>query len=253
MGLAGPESRRAMESADFRRQHLFFRPPRLAKRIISASLKELKVDRRIALVFVLMLAFAILLSYAAAKFPVLPLDLKAYEELKEQGSPLFDSLMTWVSNLGELAIAMTLTTIAMLIFAVRRKWLESIFILVSTSSVLVAFVLKELIHRTRPFPVAQNVTGFFQSANQYSYPSGHVLFFVVFFGFFAYLAWIHFTGRGRVIVIAICGVLIVLIGPSRVFLGAHWASDVLGGYIIGTLWLFLLILAYQRARHLKLS
>jgi len=211
------------------------------------------VDRKIALVFVIMLAFAIFLSYAAAKFPVLPLDLKTYEELKEQANPLFDRLMTWVSDLGELAIAMALIAIAMVTFAVRRNWIEAIFMLATTSSVLLAFVLKELIHRTRPFPIDQNATGIIQSINEYSYPSGHVLFFVVFFGFFAYLAWIHFAGRTRVIVIVICGGLILLIGPSRVFLGAHWASDVLGSYIIGTIWLFLLILAYQWAKHLKLS
>jgi membrane-associated phospholipid phosphatase len=194
-----------------------------------------------------MLIFAILLSYAAARFPVLPFDLKSYEELQEQASPLFDMLMKGVSAFGELTIALALTAIAMVTFALRRQWLEAIFMLATTSSVMLAFMLKELIHRTRPFPVAQNVTGLIQSANQYSYPSGHVLFFVVFFGFFVYLAWIYFAGRARVIVIAICGALIVLIGPSRVFLGAHWASDVLGSYIIGAIWLFILILAYQWA------
>ena len=200
-----------------------------------------------------MLALAISLSYAAARFPVLPLDLKAYEELKEQANPLFDMLMNYVSDLGEIAFTVALTAIAMMIFAIRRHWLESIFMLATTSSVLLAFVLKELIHRTRPFPLNQNATGFIQSINEYSYPSGHVLFFVVFFGFFAYLAWIHFTGRTRVIVIAICGALILLIGPSRVFLGAHWASDVLGSYIIGAIWLFLLILAYQWAARREIS
>ncbi len=193
----------------------------------------------------LTLAFAILLSYEATKSPVLPFDLKTYEELKEQANPLFGRLMTWVSALGETMIAVLLTAIAMAILAVRRHWLEAIFMLLTTSSVLLAFVLKELIHRTRPFPLNQNATGFIQSINEYSYPSGHVLFFVVFFGFFAYLAWIHFAGRTRIIIIAICGSLIMLIGPSRVFLGAHWASDVLGGYMIGALWLFLLILVYQ--------
>jgi undecaprenyl-diphosphatase len=54
------------------------------------------------------------------------------------------------------------------------------------------------------------------------------------------------------IVIAICGALIVLIGPSRIFLGVHGASDVLGSYIIiGTIWLFVLILAYQWAKGRK--
>lgn len=205
------------------------------------------MNRNIAFAFVLLLLFALLLTYAAARFPVLPFDLRSYEELKEQANPLFDMLMNWVSDLGELAFAMALTAIAMLTFAIRRKWLEAIFMLATTSSVLLAFVLKELIHRTRPFPLNQNATGLIQTINEYSYPSGHVLFFVVFFGFFAYLAWIHFAGRARLIVIAICGALIVLIGPSRVFLGVHWASDVLGSYIIGTIWLFVLILAYQWA------
>jgi membrane-associated phospholipid phosphatase len=211
------------------------------------------LNRKIAIVFVFMLALAISLSYAAARFPVLPLDLKAYEELKEQANPLFDMLMSGVSDLGEIAFAVGLTVIAMVIFAIRRHWLEAIFMLATTSSVLLAFVLKDLIHRTRPFPLNQNATGFIQSINEYSYPSGHVLFFVVFFGFFAFLAWIHFTGRTRVIVMAICGVLILLIGPSRVFLGAHWASDVLGSYIIGAIWLFLLILAYQWAASREIS
>jgi membrane-associated phospholipid phosphatase len=208
---------------------------------------ESALNRKIALAFVLLLLFALLLTYAAARFPVLPFDLKSYEELHEQTSPLFDELMIWVSALGDLTIAVALTAIAMVIFAVRGQWLEAIFMLATTSSVMLAFVLKELIHRTRPYPLNQNATGLIQSINEYSYPSGHVLFFVVFFGFFAFLAWIHFAGRTRVIVIAICGALIALIGPSRVFLGAHWASDVLGSYIIGAIWLFVLILAYQWA------
>lgn len=213
--------------------------------------KDNTVNRNIALAIMLLLAFAISLSYAASRFAVLPFDLKSYEELQEQASPLFDRLMIGVSYLGELAIAMALTAIAMATFALRRQWLEAIFILATTSNVLLAFALKELVHRTRPFPVAQNATGLIQSINQYSYPSGHVLFFVVFFGFFTFLAWIHFTGHARVIVIAVCLALIVLVGPSRVFLGEHWASDVVGSYIIGAIWLFVLILTYRWARRRK--
>lgn len=203
------------------------------------------MNREIAKAFVLMLIFAIVLSYAASKFTVLPFDLKSYHELQEEASPIFDTLMQMVSYLGETTAAATLTIIAIVIFALRRQWIEAIFILATTSSVLITFALKDIVHRTRPFPLAENATGLVQRINQYSYPSGHVLFFVVFFGFFGYLALIHFTGRLRAIVIIICAILIVLIGPSRIFLGAHWASDVIGSYIIGTLWLFILILAYQ--------
>lgn len=203
------------------------------------------MNRNIAIAFVLLLIFALLLSYAASRLAILPFDLKSNEELQEQASPLFDSIMKGVSALGDFAIAPTLVALAVLTFAIRRQWLESIFMLATTSSVLLDLVLKLVIQRTRPFPLVQNATGLIQRINEYSYPSGHVLFFVVFFGFFSYLAWIHFAGRSRIIVTAICWMLIALIGPSRIFLGAHWASDVLGGYIIGMIWLFILILAHK--------
>ena len=119
-----------------------------------------------------MLALAISLTYAAARFPVLPFDQKAYEELKEKTSPLFDMLMEGVSDLGELAFALALTAIAMVIFAVRRKWLEAIFMLATTSSVLLAFVLKDLIQRPRPFPLNQNATGFIQTSTNTVIPAG---------------------------------------------------------------------------------
>ena len=210
-------------------------------------MKENIVNRKFVLVFAQLLAFAVVLSYAASMFPVLPLDLKSYQELQEEASPLFNELMQGVSYLGEASIAASLTVIAVVTFALRRQWREAIFMLATTSNILLTFALKELIHRARPFPMPVNANGFIQNINQYSYPSGHVLFFVVFFGFFAYLAWMNFTGRVRTIVIATCAVLIILIGPSRVFLGAHWASDVLGGYLIGTIWLFILIFAHQLA------
>jgi membrane-associated phospholipid phosphatase len=216
-------------------------------------MKKSIVNQEIALAFVLLLVIAIVLSYAASKFAVLPLDLKSYHELREEASPSFNMLMQGVSFLGDAAAATALVIFAVTIFVIRRQWLEAIFMLATTSNILITLTLKELIHRARPFPIAENANGLLQGANQYSYPSGHVLFFVVFFGFFAYLAWLHIAGRVRVIAIAICAALIILIGPSRVFLGAHWATDVAGGYIIGLIWLFGLIFAYQWAIHRKID
>jgi membrane-associated phospholipid phosphatase len=212
-------------------------------------MKTGRVNQKIALAFVLLLIIAIILSYAASKFTVLPLDLKSYHELREEASPAFNMLMQAVSLLGDGAVATALVIFAIAIFMIRRQWLEAIFMLATTSNVLITLTLKELIHRARPFPIAENASGLLQGANQYSYPSGHVLFFVVFFGFFAYLSWLHVAGRVRVIAVAICAALIILIGPSRVFLGAHWATDVAGGYIIGLIWLFVLIFAYQWTKH----
>ena len=129
------------------------------------------MNKKIAFAFLLMLAFAISLSYAASRLPVLPFDLKSYQELQEQASPMFGGLMKGVSALGELPIAMGLTAIAVATFALRRQWLEATFMFATTSNVLLAFALKEIIRRARPFPIAENASGFIQSINQYSYPS----------------------------------------------------------------------------------
>jgi undecaprenyl-diphosphatase len=94
-----------------------------------------------------------------------------------------------------------------------------------------------------------NLSGLFPSIDQYAYPSGHVLFYIVFFGLLVYLSWKHLTGWLRRISISACTALIVLIGPSRIFLGKHWVSDVIGSYIIGTFWLINLILLYQMVLH----
>ena len=102
-----------------------------------------------------------------------------------------------------------------------------------------------LVSRPRPPSFTLNPNDIFQFFNQFAYPSGHVLFFVTFFGFCSYLAWKFLSGWLRWLILSICAALILLIGPSRIYLGEHWASDVIGSYIIRTFWLIILILLYQ--------
>ena len=135
--------------------------------------------------------------------------------------------------------------------AYKKRWLEAAFVVATLSSGILAGVLKMLVGRSRPPSFSMNPSDIFQSFNQYAYPSGHVLFFVVFFGFVAYLAWKYLAGRMRWIAISLCAILIVLIGPSRIYLGEHWVSDVVGSDIIGTFWLIILILLYQAALHME--
>ena len=99
------------------------------------------------------------------------------------------------------------------------------------------FTLGELVGRTRPFNDASNV----------SYPSGHVFGTTVFFGFVAFLA-IQLKVRRRYMVpllIAAAGIILA-VGPSRIFEQDHWPSDVAAGYLLGTLWLLIIIPPIRR-------
>ena len=203
------------------------------------------MDHRIKTVFFLMLACAIALSITAHIFAVFPFDLKISHELQEEKNPVFAFVMQGISAIGDTVTGIVIIGAVSAFYIARHQVLEAGFILATLSNFVLTSFVKVLVARPRPPFFFLDPADIFQSINQYSFPSGHVLFFVVFFGFIAYLAWLHQTGFARVIVIALCSALILLIGPSRVYLGAHWASDVVGSYIIGVLWLSVLILGYQ--------
>ena len=73
----------------------------------------------------------------------------------------------------------------------------------------------------------------------YSFPSGHVMAYVAYFGLLFAFGVILFQGRHwwRTTLLIVSAAFVLLIGPSRVYLGDHWASDVIGAYLIGgVLW-----------------
>lgn len=203
------------------------------------------MDRKLVLLLVLLFLSAAGLSLAAYLFGVFPFDLKVAFALRGEDNPALAALMTAISFLGDGWMPAVMVGAVAAICAFKRMWIEAAFVLATLTSGLVAGVLKILVGRSRPPSFSLNPSDIFLSFNQYAYPSGHVLYFVVFYGFVAFLAWKFLTGWERWITITICAPLIVLIGPSRVYLGEHWVSDVIGSYIIGTLWLIILILLYK--------
>lgn len=111
-------------------------------------------------------------------------------------------------------------------------------------------VLKSLVGRVRPLATLVNVD---KPLSGGSFPSGHVVDYVVVLGFFWFLVFTSFKKSSLVrrLLMIVFTVLIVLIGPSRVYLGEHWPSDTLGAYLLGSviLWLMIEFYRYGRARH----
>jgi undecaprenyl-diphosphatase len=105
---------------------------------------------------------------------------------------------------------------------------------------LIVSVLKTLEHVARP-------TNNIFSDTSFSYPSGHSAGCIVFGGLLAYFAWRHWQSTSSRVLIGVgLGLEVGLVGFDRIYLNAHWLSDVFGGWLFGTFWLLFAILIFQQ-------
>lgn len=139
---------------------------------------------------------------------------------------------------------LTLGVAAAVFVGGRRS--EALLVLGTSLGSLMAVLLKLIVARPRPSADLVQVA---VTLHDYGFPSGHVVYYVIFGGYLCVLARALWgPGWRRMLVWAVCGLLIALVGPSRVYLGAHWPSDVLAAYVVGALWIGAYLLAIQAFR-----
>ncbi|MFL5628056.1 MAG: phosphatase PAP2 family protein [Ktedonobacteraceae bacterium] len=193
-----------------------------------------------------LLSGAVMLSFIAQRTQFFPGDMSITKALQKRQQPWLRSFLIGVSEIGFPKLVIPLTVSIAGIFWALRFRLEALFILLTTSSNILNALVKRLIKRPRPTNELVTVV---RVINEPSFPSGHVMHYTNFFGLLIYLLATNWrSGRLRNILIAICTALIVCIGPSRVYLGAHWPSDVMAGYIYGGLWFGGLMAVYLRIK-----
>lgn len=181
-----------------------------------------------------------LLSYFAHQSGNLPGDSAITTWLSGIELPFVDSLMQVVSGLGDtLPSIITVIAVIILLLFVRRR-LEAVFIAVLPGmAALLTWLIKVMVGRPRPGCEFIDNGGL-------SFPSGHVSHIVVLLGFLYYL--LPGLVKQRVIVTALQAVMVILMLlmiASRVYLGEHWPSDVVGGLILGGLILVPAIVLYK--------
>lgn len=98
-----------------------------------------------------------------------------------------------------------------------------------------------------PEPINEKlVVNVIERLHSYSFPSGHVMYYVVFLGFIGFLVFrLMQPSIKRSFFFVLIGIPVLLIGISRIYLGEHWASDVLGAYLLGSLTLAATIQLYR--------
>lgn len=186
--------------------------------------------------------FAQLADWVTDKAAITDLDLRFDNAIHAQASPLGVTIAKAVSFVGG-PVAMTVLMIAGAIYLLTRR--EILFLY----GWLVAFIgggaldwaVKTIFRRDRP-----TFTNAFVHAAGYSFPSGHSMGSLIGYGMLAYLI-AHSIRRRRIdLTVAICaGVLVLAIGFSRLYLGAHYLSDVLAGFAAGIVWLAANIIALE--------
>ncbi len=195
--------------------------------------------------FVGLAAFAVLAVLAKAN-AYFAWDVRVADAVQSIDVPGTPDFMWAVSLFGNGATSWAVVGVAMAAFFLFRRRSEAFGLLLSAGGgSALNRVVKYVVARPRPTLEHVRVTG--EWANE-SFPSGHVTFYVCFFGFLFFAAY-ALLPRGtnlRRLLLALAALPVVAIGFSRVYLGAHWASDVLGAYLLSGLWLALTLHLYRR-------
>ena len=148
-------------------------------------------------------------------------------------NPTMDQIMIRLSDFGAGYLYAAIVLACLSYFAFKRKWhMVAIQVLCMGGGLALNIFLKYLFERSRP-DLFQMV-----DAAGYSFPSGHAMVSLCFYGMLAFLAaretpfW-----TGRLLIIFTAALLIGAIGVSRIYLGVHYPSDVAAGYAAGATWL----------------
>lgn len=193
----------------------------------------------------LIIVFAIL-SVFARSYPYFIFDPIVSRFIQSFKSDFLDFLMVLVSELGNGPGRVILLIFFFLVLYFFKKRQEALMVFLSSMGVtLITDLIKQVVDRPRPDP--NLIIQMADNLRLSSFPSGHVLFFIGLFGFLLYLT-VNMVKKPlfKKALMVFFITLIILVGLSRIYLGAHWFSDVLGSYLLGIVWLYFMINLYLK-------
>ncbi len=172
--------------------------------------------------------------------PLVRADTAIYNMLQGLRSVVADRIMIVITELGDTLVAGSVSLAVLLWLLWRRAWQAAAYWLAAVGGAgVIGIVIKGALHRPRPVPL---YTGW----DAFSFPSGHATTNAAIYGFLAILLAHDARPRWQALLAAMAALIVTLIGFSRLYLGAHWFSDVIGGIAFGTAWIALLAIVYMK-------
>jgi undecaprenyl-diphosphatase len=193
------------------------------------------------------LAFVVL-AVLAHRVPFFAIDLTITQRVQSVQVAWLDLALRPLNALGfPPLVGIIYGSIILLVLGAGAGWEAVVLGFATLGAASLNFLVKTLVARPRPpmslVHVAHHLPGS-------GFPAGHVLNFTAFVGFLCYLAFVQLAPAWpRTALIAFLVALIGLMGIARIHAGEHWPSDVLGGYLLGILWLVTTVELYQWGRH----
>ncbi len=213
--------------------------------LATALVDPRRPESRALVVFALVLVamgaafFAIVWHVAGGPEPS-RLDALTYELMRSLRTPWMDAFMVAVTMLGDAWVYVPLGVVVFAWLLHKRDQPAAVHWLAALGfGAVLSRVLKVALHTPRPSEL-------YNGAFSFAFPSTHATMAAVTYGFLAVLLARELPVAARRLVYVSAGLIIVLIGASRVYLGAHWLSDVAGGLTLGLAWIALLGIAYRR-------
>ncbi|PLT34521.1 phosphatase PAP2 family protein [Bacillus sp. V5-8f] len=198
--------------------------------------------------YILMINLASLLGFCAiallvSRHAIVPFDESIISFIQGFESPMLTVIMngfTFIGGTVPIIVIFLLASLFLFIVWKHRSELLLFFAVLAGSTVLF-MLIKRFIQRERPdIHRLIEATGF-------SFPSGNATMAMALYGFLLFIFLRHISSQiGRIFVVIFCVGMILFIGISRVYMGVHYPSDILAGYLVSTFWLTACIAIYHR-------
>jgi undecaprenyl-diphosphatase len=214
----------------------------LGASLLDAEQGEVRGLATLAVLLLGGVVFIRLLLVAAGQQLPTSLDLSLYHFLQSLRTPWADKVMVLITELGDTPVKLSLALVVFAWLVWRRArsaalhWLAALGFGLATS-----ILFKWLLQLPRPVEMYAGISS-------YAFPSGYTALTTILFGFLAVLIAHEIPPARRWLPYLVAALLVVPIAFSRLYLGAHWLSDTLGGLSLGVIWVAALGLAYARHR-----
>ena len=154
---------------------------------------------------------------------------------------IFTNIFKAISFICSPKFMIVLNVLLFIFIIVKKKYKLFIIVLSSISSVIINNLVKIIVRRERPDYLRMVME------KSYSFPSGHAMISVLFFGSIIYLVNKYNLKYKKLITFSL-STFVLLVGISRIYLGVHYLTDVVGGYLLGFIVLFLIIHLFERKK-----